>query len=56
MKTYKCKVTLVVEVPAFEESDAVEMVEDSFGAGPAGDMNIVESKIKVVEVVEGLNF
>lgn len=50
MKTFKCKITLMVEVPAFEESDALEMLEDSFGVGAAGDMEITKSRIQVVEI------
>ena len=50
MKKFTCAITLTVEVPAFEESDARDMLEDSFGVGPAGDMEITKSKIRVVEV------
>lgn len=40
----------MVEIEAFEETDARDMLQDSFGAGSAGDIEILQSKIQVVEV------
>lgn len=46
MNTYRYKVTLEVEVDAFEETDAEVAVEDAFGMGENLGIRITSSEYK----------
>lgn len=48
MNKYTYKVELVVEVEAFDESDAWEALQDDFGVGEQMGMTIVECEYKEV--------
>ena len=50
MNRYNISVLLQVEVEAFDEADALEAVEDTFGPGEAGGLNVKD--FEVVEVAE----
>lgn len=45
MNTYRFKVDLVVEVDAFDQFDAAEMIRDAFGLGEVCGANIIESEV-----------
>lgn len=45
MRTFRYSVDLVVEVDAFDEIDAEEMVRDAFGLGDQCGIEIVESEV-----------
>jgi len=45
MKTFRYEVSLIVEVPAFNEIDAEEAVRDAFGLGEVCGLEIVESEV-----------
>lgn len=42
MEKYKYKVTLVVEVDAFDANDAWEAVQDAFGIGDNGGVTVTD--------------
>lgn len=42
METFKYKVTLTVEVEAFDESDAWDAVQDAFGIGDNAGVVVVD--------------
>lgn len=46
MKTFRFSVDLVVEVEAYDEFDAEEMVRDAFDLGEVCGLNVVESEIE----------
>lgn len=46
MNTYKYRVTLEVEVKAFDEGDAWEMLQDAFGIGEMCGTNVIECEYK----------
>jgi len=45
MKTYRYRIVLEVEVPAFDVNDADAAVEDAFGVGEDCGVNITRSKV-----------
>lgn len=48
MNTYKYKVTLEVEVEAFDDSDAWEMLQDAFGVGENVGVTVVDCEYKEI--------
>lgn len=50
MNRYSFSVLLQVEVDAFDQADATEAVEDTFGPGETGDLNV--TRFEVVGVRE----
>lgn len=45
MQTYRATVTLEVEVQAFDPSDALDAIEDVFGVGECGGIEVKEYKV-----------
>jgi hypothetical protein len=45
MKTFRYEVSIIVEVPAFNEIDAEEAVRDAFGLGEVCGLEIIESEV-----------
>jgi len=50
MNTYRYRVVLEVEVPAFDQADAWEMLQDAFGIGENCGTNVTECEYKEVNV------
>lgn len=48
MKTYKYKVTLEVEVSAFDDSDAWDALQDAFGIGDNMGITVTSCEYKEV--------
>jgi len=48
MNTYKKVVLLEVEVQAFSENDADEVIEDLFGKGEMEDFDVVVRSMEIV--------
>lgn len=48
MNTYKFKIDLIVEVDAFDEGDAWDMVQDAFGVGENVGTRVIECEYKEV--------
>lgn len=48
MDKFKYKVTLVVEVEAFDDSDAWDALQETFGTGEEGCINVIECEYKEV--------
>ena len=46
METYEFEVCLTVKVQAFTESDAYDLLNDTFGPGEDAGIEIVTSEIK----------
>lgn len=46
METYKYVVVLLVDVDAFSDDDAREVLQDTFGTGPDGGIDIKDVTIK----------
>lgn len=46
MKVYKYRVTMDVEVEAFDPGDAWEMLQDAFGVGENVGVNVVDCEYK----------
>ena len=49
METFKYKVSLVVEVEAFDESDAWDAVQDAFGVGDNMGVTVLDCEYKEVK-------
>ena len=48
MDTFKYKVTLTVEVDAFDESDAWDAVQDAFGVGDNMGVRVADCEYKEI--------
>ena len=48
MKTFRYKVSMVIEVEAFDESDAWDAVQDAFGVGEQTGVNVLECQYKEI--------
>lgn len=48
MNTYKYKVELVVEVEAFDESDAWDAVQETYGVGQDMGIRVVDCEYKEI--------
>lgn len=48
MNRYKYQVTLVVEVDAFDESDAWDILQDAYGVGENVGTNVVDCEYKEI--------
>lgn len=48
MNTYKYKVTLLVEVEAFDDSDAWDALQDEFGIGDTAGIRVTDCEYKEV--------
>ena len=46
MNTYKYEITMIIEVDAFDESDAWEMLQDAFSVGENLGTRVVECEYK----------
>lgn len=51
MKTYRYSVDLVVEVEAFDQFDAEDMIRDALGLGDVCGLEIVESEVGDFKIV-----
>jgi len=51
MKQYKCRVVLDILVDAFEESDVEDLLDDYFGVGEEGDIEVVNMKVTDCEPI-----
>jgi len=49
MNKYRYKVTLIVEVEAFDESDAWEAVQDNFGVDDGDDIRVVDCEYEQIK-------
>ena len=47
MKTYTYEVTMIIEVDAFDEGDAWEMLQDAYGVGENLGTRVVECEYKL---------
>lgn len=52
MNTYSMTVTMQVEVDAYEEADAVDLIDENFGEGEYAACRVTEMKITGIK--EGL--
>lgn len=48
MNTYRYKITQTVEVQAFDESDAFDLVQDEFGVGEQMGIKVLTCEFKGV--------
>lgn len=48
MDTYRYKVVLTVEVDAFDESDAWDVVQDEFGIGEQSGVTVTDCEYKEI--------
>lgn len=46
MKKYKLSVLVEIEVEAFTDSDAYDIVQDCFGEGNSCGLNVIEFEVK----------
>lgn len=46
MNKYRLTVNLIVEVDAFDETDAIEAIQDNFGVGDTSGLTVVDCEIK----------
>lgn len=47
MDTFRYRVTLDVEIEAFDESDAIDALYDQFGVGDQQGVNITDCEVKI---------
>jgi len=47
METYKYKVTLEVEVEAFDDSDAFDAIQDEFGIGDQNGITVTSCEVRM---------
>ena len=45
MEKFTCQVVLTVEVEAFDESEALDMVRDTLGVGDMYGVDIIEAEV-----------
>ena len=45
MNKYHVAVLVNVEVPAYSQSDAIEVIHDYFGEGETGDLNVTSFEV-----------
>lgn len=48
MNTYRYKVSLVVEIEAFDESDAWDAIQDNYGVGSESGLTITDCEYKEI--------
>lgn len=46
MDTYKYTIKLTVEIDAFDESDAWDAIQEAFGVGETGAVNVIDCEYK----------
>lgn len=47
METFKYRVTLDVEVEAFDDGDAMDALYDQFGIGDQGGVTVTQCEVKI---------